>query len=619
MAHYEDFNGAYFTIQKIRVELVSRYPDLAGKVEFVIIDNSPLDSKHSELLRGLLGNIPKEEWQYITYLDSNGTSATRNKIFDHARSDYVLVVDCHVLVADDAVPRLIEYYKNNPNTDDLLHGPMWYDHLQSSVTHMDNMWRGQMWGTWANAWVPKDGSAPPMNLTEDGGSLCRMETLASPCVRLGDNVGDLSITHKYAGQSFDDDPFQIYGMGMGLFSARKASWLGFNTDARAFGGEEMYIQEKYRQAGRSVLCLPFLHWLHRFGRVEGITYPISVCDKVRNYILELNELGMPLEPIRKHFVDEIKFPQEEWERLVSDPKNQGCGCGASKKKPTPPPVKVHKYAGKDDVEFYRPLESTQAVFEYLKMIPWDMNQHADTLKAYADKPGVRRITEFSKRPMTTALWLTTNPEKVTSYQLTNSGMIDRTLEVMGYDPEFSLQLGVTSDQVPEIEETDLLLIDSTHTYETLTRELTDFAPKVTSYIILHDTAAYGYAGQDGSNKGLLDALADYLMEHTEWTVVHDVPEQFGLVVISKRQEDKTQLPSLTQKALNFSRAYIEHVADGHRLVSDEVFQERLKICSLCTFRNNDTCGACGCPLNNKAQWASSHCPKLKWGRDHEEE
>ena len=44
------------------------------------------------------------------------------------------------------------------------------------------------------------------------------------------------------------------------------AWPGFPAAFRGFGGEEAYIHEKFRRAGGRRLCLPWLRWMHRFGR-----------------------------------------------------------------------------------------------------------------------------------------------------------------------------------------------------------------------------------------------------------------------------------------------------------------------------------------------------------------
>ncbi|MBV9688709.1 MAG: glycosyltransferase [Ktedonobacteraceae bacterium] len=103
------------------------------------------------------------------------------------------------------------------------------------------------------------------------------------------------------GQDQDGEPFEIPMQGLGVFSCLKSAWPGFHPDFRGFGGEEGYIHEKFRQAGHRTLCLPWLRWIHRFGRPAGVTYPFTLEDRIRNYVIGFTELGLELTPILQHF------------------------------------------------------------------------------------------------------------------------------------------------------------------------------------------------------------------------------------------------------------------------------------------------------------------------------
>ena len=69
----------------------------------------------------------------------------------------------------------------------------------------------------------------------------------------------------------------------------------------------------------------------------------------------------------------------------------------------------------------------------------------------------------------------------------------------------------------EIEETDLLFIDTLHRYEQLAEELRLHAKKAKKYLILHDTQTYGTLEEQvdgmGSSIGLLPAMIHYLIEN----------------------------------------------------------------------------------------------------------
>jgi hypothetical protein len=105
------------------------------------------------------------------------------------------------------------------------------------------------------------------------------------------------------GHDPEGEPFELPMQGLGAFSCRGEAWLGFHPGFRGFGGEEEYLHEKYRQAGRRCLCLPWLRWVHRFGRPRGIPYPLTVEDKLRNYLLGHAELGLDPAPVLAHFAN----------------------------------------------------------------------------------------------------------------------------------------------------------------------------------------------------------------------------------------------------------------------------------------------------------------------------
>lgn len=184
--------------------------------------------------------------RYVEATEIVGTTWPRQRVFEEARGEYVICVDNHVLLLPGSLDRLWE-------GDDLIHGVMYYDCLTAPVTHMDDIWRAHMWGVWCEKPLP-----------------------------LG------------------DEPIEIGMHGLGLFGCKKSAWLGFNKEFRGFGGEEGYIHTKFRQAGRKVILLPWMKWVHKF-RGNDVPYPLEVKDRVRNYLLGFKELGLDIDPIVEHF------------------------------------------------------------------------------------------------------------------------------------------------------------------------------------------------------------------------------------------------------------------------------------------------------------------------------
>jgi hypothetical protein len=241
---YDDYDGVFFTLQALRM-----YHPM-DEVELLVVDNNP-DSAHGKATRKFSEDAGA---RYIPAADANGAAATKNQIFEHATTPFVMCIDCHVLLWADSVRRLLEYLETDP--PDLLHGPLIYNDLHHLSTHMDVVWRGGALGIWAND--PR-------------------------------------------GSQLDALPFEIPAQGMGLFVCRRDTWPGFHPAMRGFGGEEVYIHRKVRLQGHRVLCLPFLRWAHRFGRPSGVPFPNRWEDRIFNHLLGHLELGFPVGDVMQHF------------------------------------------------------------------------------------------------------------------------------------------------------------------------------------------------------------------------------------------------------------------------------------------------------------------------------
>lgn len=95
----------------------------------------------------------------------------------------------------------------------------------------------------------------------------------------------------------------------------------------------------------------------------------------------------------------------------------------------------------------------------------------------------------------------------------------------------------------EIEETDLLFIDTWHCYDQLKEELKIHPKKVRKYIAFHDTHTFGLNGEPysittengykESPMGLLPAIIEFLIEHPEWKFKIHKTNNNGLTVIER--------------------------------------------------------------------------------------
>lgn len=233
MATYNDYDGVYFTIQSLRL-----YHSICNTddVEFIIIDNNP-DGNESKFLKQLI-NRDVKEGQYIPVKDQT-SSFVKYRTPDYATGQYIIIMDCHVLLVPGAIKSLLQYYDENPNTKNLIQGPMLSNSLTKYNTHWKPEFRGNMYGCWSHD------------------------------------------EKKFQ----EGNPFEIPMQGNALLSFNKDAWHGINPNFKGFGGEQGYIQDKFRQWGGKCICLPQFQWVHRFGRPNGVPFKCSLDDRVWNYFL----------------------------------------------------------------------------------------------------------------------------------------------------------------------------------------------------------------------------------------------------------------------------------------------------------------------------------------------
>lgn len=180
------------------------------------------------------------------------------------------------------------------------------------------------------------------------------------------------------------------------------------------------------------------------------------------------------------------------------------------------------------------ITSSNLYAEFMRVVatPSDINQHCEKLRQLSAQ--CNRVTEFGMRSgvSTTAL-LAGQPKTFVTYDLNYHPVVDKLLSLKG-KTDFSFKRGDT--RLIGIDETDFLFIDTLHTEEQLTTELSRHAEKVKRWIALHDTMTFGYNDEGGGpGRGLRHALKDFLADRQEWRVIYDVPENNGLTVIEKTQ------------------------------------------------------------------------------------
>lgn len=240
----------------------------------------------------------------VESLDRSGTYSARNRVADEAEGDRVLWMDSHVVIALRGLASLFRHFDENPDSRDIVSGPVLYSNLRNAGTHYQTGFRGGMFGRWGT---------------------------------------DARANHRVPLNVLPGTPaFEIESMGIGLFACRRETFPRFHDAFRGFGGGEWYLHEKNRRQGGRTVCLPDLRWPHKFWK-EPKPYSPVWYDRVRNEVIGRQELVASIEEVYQHFVVGEKQPdgsikkrlsQKDWDWILADPiaheKPECGGCGKKK-------------------------------------------------------------------------------------------------------------------------------------------------------------------------------------------------------------------------------------------------------------------------------------------------
>jgi len=187
--------------------------------------------------------------------------------------------------------------------------------------------------------------------------------------------------------------------------------------------------------------------------------------------------------------------------------------------------------------YLRDDHTLEAIYQLKRQEQSDINEHLQTLAHYAAQCG--HVTEFGVRGIVST-WglLAGRPRRMVSYDQTHPGSaaIDN-VKACAVAEAIDFDFILADVKNADIEETDLLFIDTYHTYSQLRAELEKHGGKVRRFIVLHDTETWGQQGEATSERGLIPAYTEWLAKNPAWRVREIFHNNNGLTVLEKRQSD----------------------------------------------------------------------------------
>src|SRR5574343_628325 len=170
-------------------------------------------------------------------------------------------------------------------------------------------------------------------------------------------------------------------------------------------------------------------------------------------------------------------------------------------------------------------------FTQLCAVPSDINEHLPTLRKYAMK--CAHVTEFGVRNAVSTVALAAGfPKRMVSYDI--RPMPEAIERIIIGEVDFTFRLADVL-QI-EIDPTEVLFIDTLHTYDQLNAELVKHADKVSKYLILHDTETFGIVGEK-RQRGIMPAIDEFLLMNPIWRFHEIYRNNNGLMVLRRGSTD----------------------------------------------------------------------------------
>ena len=164
----------------------------------------------------------------------------------------------------------------------------------------------------------------------------------------------------------------------------------------------------------------------------------------------------------------------------------------------------------------------------------DINELLPILNRYAKE--CKSITEMGVRAVvSTWAFLDTNPEKFICYDIEDHPNIHEAQTIAkqnGIDFVFNLESSL--DCV--IEKTDLLFIDTWHSYNQLYAELNKHHENVNKYIIMHDTTDCEFRNENfvvENQNGLYPAILNFILTNRNWIIHEKFANNNGLTILKR--------------------------------------------------------------------------------------
>lgn len=192
---------------------------------------------------------------------------------------------------------------------------------------------------------------------------------------------------------------------------------------------------------------------------------------------------------------------------------------------------------------YKLLQNLEDKFRLRCDTVSDINQHLEVLREYAAK--CDHVTEVRSR-WSDATWalLAAKPDVMVTYDFLDPSLFNINLDEVKLTAS-SICLDYThkvtnTSQPQDIDATDLIFIDTEHTFKGAIIDLMHYERYVRKYMILAKTEVYAYIDEvltDTERLGMMTAIEEFLSRYPTWRVKEFRRNNFGMTILERINEN----------------------------------------------------------------------------------
>lgn len=173
-----------------------------------------------------------------------------------------------------------------------------------------------------------------------------------------------------------------------------------------------------------------------------------------------------------------------------------------------------------------------ALYEHYCRTYSDIFEHLPTLKRYGDDS--ESLIEFGVRyGVSSTAFLASNAKQIISYDINYNDSIKNLQNICNEEGRmWDFRLG--NSMFVEIQSADTIFVDTFHSFDVLRLEISRFYKFVKKYFIFHDVVSFGRSSEGGGDKGLMDAIEEFLLNHSdEFKIKEMFTNNNGLMVLER--------------------------------------------------------------------------------------